>query len=195
MEGSETAAGLSHAEAAEHCLVLAPPGGRVPAALVRALARHGLDAAVVPDEPGVMLHLVSARPRALIVVSRDRVGHLRELAGAVRRYYPRVALWRLVETATGPRLEALADHDGEAGVSDEAASPRASTGMRAGDAGVDRAAAHAAPRGDSGSASDDSAQQGPSATPEIEPATVTEAELAMLLKDSGSATGSEGQEP
>ena len=89
------------------CLLVVPTGATVPAALIRALGRYRLDATLVTDGPGALAALGTHSFKVLIMVAPDRLAGYDAMLRAIGRYYPRTAVWRLVETDGGPRLTAL----------------------------------------------------------------------------------------
>jgi hypothetical protein len=159
----------------------------MPKALVRALSRRSFDATLVADEPAVMVALARGETRVVIVIEPQRVNRLSELTRAVATYYPQVARWQLIEDEVGPRLCELAP------VGQSTAPPQAQTTAGApsegGSSSEHFGAEHPA-------AENDAAQ--PTATGEppaasVEPATVTEAELAMLLSDPPATSAFQGE--
>jgi len=88
-------------------VLLVPAGCEVPAALVRAMAARRLSPVVVSDAPAVMTRLTEASRRIVVVIGDERVPHLSALTRAVERHYPRAAVWQLVRVGEEARLRPI----------------------------------------------------------------------------------------
>jgi len=83
------------------CVVLVPPDGPRPQALLKGLEKRGARYEVAAHPVQVMVRLAVGEPRVLVVDHPERIDQLQQLLAAVRRYYPRVVCWRYTAKGSG----------------------------------------------------------------------------------------------
>jgi hypothetical protein len=157
--------------------LLVPPGFGVPAPLVRALGQKGLEPPVVTDPPTVMLALIERPSRVVIAVEPAQIVGLSALAQAMADHFPSAELWQLLGGPNRPSLHRVTPSDAGHRPPPWEASAASDT-LESGPAQAERAVA--------GHVHGQSAQQagegeGTAESDETMAASVSAAELAMLL--------------
>lgn len=167
---------------AASCLLLLPAGYDAPPGLLSGLRQRGVRLREVADAPAAMatLGLAGAEPaNVLVIVEPEAAGDAEALVQAVRRYHPRVGVWRY-RRGDRPVLEKWPT----ASAASESFGAQGSNG-RAAD-GNGRAGGSAAPEF-SDPASSAAPEASPSSNggdePEDHRSLLTDEELTMLLGD------------
>ena len=113
------------------CALLVRPGHEPPKALIEGLRQRGARTFTISDLPAVMVTLAQQPVNVLVVTDAPHWHALPQLIAAVRRYHPRVRLWRFEWDATQrkARLSRLTNgmpnRDAAAAVEKKSGEPRA----------------------------------------------------------------------
>ncbi len=113
-----------------HCLLVIPAGQDPPLDLLDGLRRREVAVREVGDAPSAMATLATprtARPNMVVVVDPAGLRDADRLAATVRRYFPRMPLWRYVRGAHPPLIPWPAPGDARSAAAAAAPAPAPET--------------------------------------------------------------------